>query len=120
MIMNAKSWQLCDHIEGDTLDCRRKKMRVATYAESNRNRGKHAGNVRPYASKYKGVSNKRMFGRNTNGWEAFITVNNKTRTLGRFRSEMAAAHAYDAAARKAFGKFACLNFPKRGERSALA
>jgi hypothetical protein len=118
-LMRANTDQLCDHVDRDTLDCRRKNLRVATASESNRNRGKHAGAVRPYASKYKGVSNKRLFGTRTNEWEAFITVNERTRTLGRFKSEISAARAYDAAARKHFGKFACLNFPRRGERSAL-
>ena len=32
--------------------------------------------------------------------------------------EISAAHAYDAAAREAFGEFACVNFPRPGERPA--
>jgi len=35
-----------------------------------------------------------------------------------FRDEVDAALAYDAAARQAFGEFACLNFPLDGERGA--
>lgn len=31
---------------------------------------------------------------------------------------LAAARAYDAAARKHFGEFACVNFSRKGERGA--
>ena len=40
--------------------------------------------------------------------------------LGTFRPEVDAALAYDAAARKYFGEFAALNFPRPGEIGCLA
>ena len=40
-------------------------------------------------------------------------------TIGRFSVEKEAAEAYDEAARKHFGEFAALNFPREGERSCL-
>jgi hypothetical protein len=40
--------------------------------------------------------------------------------LGIFSDEEVAGHAYDKAARKHYGVFACVNFPKDGERPAAA
>ena len=38
-------------------------------------------------------------------------MDGKNRSLGRFRDELAAAEAYDEAARELFGEYARLNFP---------
>jgi hypothetical protein len=58
-----------------------------------------------HSSKYKGVSRCR------DGWLACIKTNGgPTRSLGVFRTERSAAAAYDAAARRAWGEFAFLNF----------
>jgi hypothetical protein len=59
-----------------------------------------------HSSRFKGVS------RCPGGWLACIKVNGgPTRSLGTFRSERAAARAYDEAARCAWGKVAYQNFP---------
>ncbi len=65
-------------------------------------------------SKYKGVS---WYSRHSR-WQAQIGANGIKRYLGRFRSEKAAALAYDLAAKAAYGAEAVLNFPKKGEKSA--
>ena len=44
-------------------------------------------------------------------WQAQIRPNGKTRYLGCFGDELAAAVAYDEAARQWFGEDAWLNFP---------
>jgi hypothetical protein len=44
-------------------------------------------------------------------WCARIRWEGKTRSLGNFRDEIAAAQAYDEAARQWFGEHAWLNFP---------
>jgi hypothetical protein len=58
-------------------------------------------------SKYKGVSLHSQNGR----WVAQIHTAGVTTNLGCFTKERDAARAYDAEARKRFGKFANLNFP---------
>jgi len=89
-----------DHINHDTLDNRRRNLRLATAQQNMRNR-------RPqrHSSKYKGVSwNKR---RQT--WRVQITINRNMKTLGYFKSETEAATTYNKAAIELFGKFAWLN-----------
>lgn len=59
-------------------------------------------------SEYKGVIQHRP-----EKWRAIITLKGKPKHLGVFDSEIAAAKAYDKAARKHFGEFAFLNFPRK-------
>ena len=64
-------------------------------------------NGRKYTSKYKGVSWSEQRGK----WVAQITKGDVHRLIGRFDDELAAAEAYDEAARELFGEHAYLNFP---------
>lgn len=75
--------------------------RWATQAEQTRNRRKLGG----WSSKYKGVW---MVA--TNRWESSLCFNGQHFYLGSFSVEEEAARAYDDAARRYFGEFACLNF----------
>lgn len=93
---------LTDHIDHDGLNNQRHNLRLAT-------RGQNLQNQRPLragASRFKGVS------RAGSRWRARIKLRGREVHLGRYDSELAAALAYDAAARQAFGSFACLNFPE--------
>lgn len=103
------SGMVVDHINGNPLDNRRSNLRVCTVKENNWNRKRRVGGT----SLYKGVS------RAPNGWFANIWPHGKCRHLGRFKSEIDAARAYDEAAREEYGEFACLNFPAQDEQSAL-
>jgi hypothetical protein len=105
-LLNAPAGLLVDHRNHDTLDNRRSNLRLATYVENGRNRRKVAR--RNKSSKYKGVT----YYKKRNVWRACICVNGRTIWLGEFKSELEAALAYDAAAKKYFGEFACLNFPE--------
>ena len=100
-----------DHINGNSLDNRRRNMRIATVGQNTRNKHKGRG---AYHSKWKGVT----WQKNAKKWQAGITPRGRYVYLGLFDSEDQAARVYDAAARREFGKFSRLNFPRRGEQSA--
>jgi len=103
-MMNAPAGMLVDHRNGDNLDNRRSNLRLATPTENSCNRRKKTGG----SSRYKGVT----FNRRSGKWFARIRIHGKCIFLGTFESEVEAARAYDAAAKKYHGEFACLNFPE--------
>ena len=94
--------KVVDHINRDTLDCRKGNLRVCSMAENNCNR-------RPWrkimTSKYKGVTWQKRYQR----WEAAISLNRKRQWLGHFNSEHDAVMAYNAAAIELHGPFAYIN-----------
>ena len=86
-----------DHIDGNGLNnCRSTNLRLATKSQNQRNRRPNKNT----ATGFKGVSS---------GCHAYIRNNGKRQNLGTFKSNKLAAKAYNAAAKKLFGKFAKLN-----------
>lgn len=84
-----------DHVNGNRLDNRRSNLRPATCAQNARNRAA--------ANRWglKGVS------RRSNGkWQARITVDGYTRSLGHFGTASEAADAYARAAAELHGEYA--------------
>ena len=77
-------------------------MRDCTQTENSRNSRKRRGAT----SKYLGVS----WHKGDDAWHAKIGLHGKVLHLGCYGDEIAAARAYDAAARKHFGEFANPNF----------
>jgi len=90
--------RVVDHINGDTLDNRRKNLRIVTSQQNSWN--SRAPRGRKKDSRFKGVQKAR------NKWRATIWQNGRKYHLGVFHSERAAALAYKRAARKLRGEYA--------------
>jgi hypothetical protein len=88
----------CDHENHDGLDNRKQNLRQATKHQQAYNRRKRTGN---YTSLFKGV----FFHKRSNKWIAKLNSNH----IGYFKTETAAAFAYNAKAIIEQGEFAVLN-----------
>lgn len=97
VVMRAEKDQKVDHKHRDPLDNRACSLRFATKSQNAANAKKR--NCRNVTSIYKGVS------WDKGAWSATIVRS----YIGRFRSEIEAAKAYNAAALERFGEFARLN-----------
>lgn len=98
--MGFKNFAKGDHINRNGLDNQRINLRPATNLQSGHNRGRHNS-----VSGYKGVNRYRSAGK----WRARIMVKSESIFLGYFDSIKDAARAYNDAAIKYHGDFACLN-----------
>lgn len=103
-IMRAEKGQQLDHKDGNGLNNQKSNLRFSTQQQNTFNR-KVTGRG---TSKFKGV----CWNRRAKKWHALIGYNHKRYHLGYFKSEIEAAKAYDAKAKKLFGEFAWLNFKK--------
>jgi len=90
-----------DHVDGNGLNNCRNNLRVATESQNKANLRRRRDNT----SGYKGVSCNRQTGK----FRAYITVAGHRRHLKYFDDPREAARAYNGAALKHFGEFACLN-----------
>ena len=105
IILEVPDGLIVDHINNDGMDNRSANLRAATRAQNSRNRKKFP---RKCSSKYKGV----YLHKSSLKWQARIMFEKKRIYLGYFKNEIDAAKAYDEAAKKYHGEFACLNFPE--------
>jgi len=92
-----------DHINGNVYDFRRSNLRIVTPSQSAMNQKKksHGPTGAPCKSRFRGVS-QCMDGR----WQVRIIAGGEEQYLGRFTSEVEAAHQYNIAAEKIHGEFA--------------
>ena len=102
-IMGNPKGLLVDHENRNRLDNRRANLRIATHSQNQFNKGKTR---RKTTSQFVGVTFVKSIGR----WRAQIMLDRKNIYLSSFDSEIDAAKAYDAAAKKYHGEFARLNF----------
>ena len=96
---NPKGLQV-DHIDRNTLNNQKQNLRHCTNTENNYNKPK--GN---FKNNYKGVH----YYAERNKFRVNINVNKKYIFIGYFDDEIEAAKAYNEAAIKYHGEFACLN-----------
>lgn len=93
-----------DHINGNTLDCRRSNLRLATVSQNGCNKPMMHYNV----AGYKGVG----WANRESKWRARIVINKKETHIGYFTDVVEAAKAYDRKAIELHGEFAYTNFPR--------
>lgn len=108
VIAGASDSMQVDHKNHETLDNRRENLRLCTTSENQRNQRRVSENR---SSLFKGVH----FYKARQKWTASIMVNGSTIHLGYYTDEIAAAKAYDAAAREHFGEFAYVNFEEESQ-----
>ena len=110
-VMNAAPGELYDHVSRDGLDNRKQNLRLATDSQNAMNRKRDRRNT----SGFKGVS----WNKDLHRWQAVIgSGGRKVKRLGFYDTPEEAARAHDEKARKLFGPFARLNFPRDGEQAA--
>ena len=110
LLFNLSGREIVDHVNGDSRDNRRANLRITSQAMNMQNQTIKRTNT----SGFKGVS----FNKTVKKYEAYINyAPYKKKSLGFYDNPEEAARAYDEAARKYFGEFACVNFPLPGEQS---
>lgn len=100
MNLDTRNFQI-DHIDRDISNNKRNNLREATNQENSFNKDKPKRNT----TGYKGV----YYFRRDDNFRAYIVIDKIQLHLGYFVNELDAAKAYNEAAIKYFGKFACLN-----------
>ena len=95
--MNCPEDMIVDHIKHNRRDNRKSKLRILSYSNNNMNQCKRINNT----SGVTGVS----FYKNSNKWNAYITVNYKKINLGYYINFEEAVEARKRAEEKYFGEY---------------
>lgn len=96
-IMNAPKGIVVDHINGDTLDNRKRNLRLCSSQENEHNSKVNKDN----RSGYKGVT----YMKKTNKYVARLTINNKVHYLGYFNTAEEAYEAFKKASLELHGEY---------------
>jgi len=111
-IMKPEKGKVVDHRNSGGLDNRRANLRLATHAENMQNRRKMRKKT---TSRFIGVHLEKKSGIPI----VEISHQGKLIYIGRFKTEVEAARAYDRAALKYHGEFAKLNFPREDYKDEI-
>jgi hypothetical protein len=103
LVMDAPKGVLVDHWDGNTLDCRKANLRLASHAKNSHNMAKWS---KDSTSKFKGISWKSKRKR----WVSQISCDGKYHYLGLYSSEIHAAYVYDLASIQHHGEYGRTNF----------
>lgn len=106
-IMKPEKGKMCDHINGNKLDCRKKNLRIVTRSQNCFNRKLNKNS----STGYKGVSLWR------GKFRASINKDKHRYWLGIFSNPDNAAEAYNKAAKELHGVYAKLNKIKRNGKN---
>jgi len=90
-----------DHKDRNPLNNRKINLRICTHSQNQMNKNKGKNNTSGYKGVYWHKRNKK--------WAAHIRFNNKKYHIGYFNKKTEAAMAYNKAAVKHHGEYACLN-----------
>lgn len=107
VVFGASKGQLVDHWDHDTFNNRNGNLRLADKSKNGQNKLKYLRNGKA-SSRFKGV----RWHPGSKAWHAYIVPPNNNRRqkhLGTFKTQIAAARAYNISAQKYFGVFAYLN-----------
>ena len=99
LILGAINPYHVDHIDHITLNNRKKNLRLADASQNQLNRTVQKNNT----SGHKGVS----WDKGQNKWAVHITVNGKSKKIGRFATMDQAITAYENSATIHYGQFVC-------------
>lgn len=112
-VLDAPKGIKVDHRNGDTFDCQKGNLRLATDNQNAHNRMPNASmGGKPCASPYKGVS----WDKKSKAWRAQIGHLRVLYRIGLFESEIQAAEAYDDFAHWLHEDYKFINFPERQPR----
>jgi hypothetical protein len=111
LLLGAEKGQLVDHKDGNGLNNRRENIRLASHQGNAANRRSVRGSEMLIRTAYRGVYKPDD--------EFFFIVRVGHDRIGKYATAEAAAAAFDEAARKRYGEFARLNFPREGELAAF-
>jgi len=101
LVRRPNGFERVVHLNKNGLDYRKKNLCVEKWGTFQHTLGKRKGT----SSKFRGVS----WNKEKMKWDTYISIKNKTHHLGKFRSEVSAAKAYNKKAIELYGHLAYQN-----------